>query len=249
MKSDGSLVSSLSSLRRRVAERAREELFTRYAIPHTRSERIAKRFIQRFLTAAPVIVECGAHTGYDTVEMARLWPAGVIHAFEPVPKLYGDLERRAFNLNNIHCYNVAISSRTGTEKMFISGGTSDASSSLLRPADHLVDHPQVTFDEVRDVATTTFQEWADSAGVDRVDLFWLDMQGAEFPSMVASGDLIRGARAVHTEVSTRTTYDGVALYPEVKHWMESQGFMVAAEAVPEEWDMGNVLFVRKDLVR
>jgi FkbM family methyltransferase len=242
-------MTAILNLGQRVVNRAREELFTRYAIPHTRRERIAKRFIAKFLPAAPVIVECGAHLGDDTVEMSSIWPDGVIHAFEPVPELYARLTRRVSEFRNVRCYPIAISDRSGSQKMFISAGGSDASSSLLRPADHLASHPDVTFDEEREVATTTFQAWAASEGVDAVDLFWLDMQGAEFPSMVASRDLVRRARAVHTEVSTRATYEGVAQYAEVKNWMESQGFAIAAEAVPKGWDMGNVLFVRRDLGR
>jgi FkbM family methyltransferase len=231
-------------LGQRVVNRAREELFTRYALPPTRRERIAKRFIARFLPAAPVIVECGAHTGDDTVEMAHLWPAGSIYAFEPVPPLFAQLERRVAGFSNVHCYRHAISSDSGVQRMFISGGSSDASSSLLVPADHLESHPDLTFNHDINVSTTTFGEWARQAAVSVVDLFWLDMQGAEFPSMLASPDLICGARAIHTEVSMRETYKGVAQYAEVKAWMESRGFRVAAEAIPTGWDMGNVLFVR-----
>jgi len=231
-------------LGRRVVDRAREELFVRYALPPTRRERIAKRFIARFLPVAPVIVECGAHTGDDTVEMARLWPAGSIHAFEPVPHLFEELTKRMAAFSNTQCYRLAVSGESGVKRMFISGGSSDASSSLLTPADHLQSHPDVTFNEDIDVPTTTFGEWARQTAVDVVDLFWLDMQGAEFPSMLGSPDLIGGARAIHTEVSTRETYKGVAQYTEVREWMESIGFRVAAEAIPPGWDMGNVLFVR-----
>lgn len=48
------------------------------------------------------------------------------------------------------------------------------------------------------------------------------------------------------EVSTKNTYDGVTLYPETKLWMENNGFYLDKEAIPEGWDMGNVLFVRKN---
>lgn len=238
-------VTSIRNLGSRVIDRAREELFSRYGIPHVSSERIAKRFIARFLPSAPVVLECGAHTGNDTVEMARLWPAGAIHAFEPVPHLFAELERRVAEFSNVHCHRLAVSTQTGIQRMYISGGSSDGSSSLLMPADHLQDHPHVTFEEVRDVATTTFQDWAQLAGVSCIDLFWLDMQGGEFPAMLASQDLISRARAVHIEVSTRRTYEGVALYPDVRAWMESHDFRVAAEGVPDGWDMGNVLFVRE----
>jgi hypothetical protein len=132
--------------------------------------------------------------------------------------------------------------------MYVSGGSSDGSSSLLAPAEHLQDHPTVKFDEMISVPTTTFARWAEDQRVAQVDLFWLDMQGYELPAMEASRDLLRRASAVHTEVSTRSTYVGVRLYPEVRNWMEGEGFDVAVEAIPSGWDMGNVLFVRRELL-
>lgn len=231
---------------RAIVDRGRESLFRRYAIPVISNERISKRFIANYIPASPIIVECGAHSGNDTVEMARRWPSGVVHAFEPVVPLYDELMRRVSGFPNVRCYSSAVSAHSGSQQMFVSGGSSDGSSSLLAPADHLETHPDVTFGDPTCVTTTTFGDWAACAGVDRVDLFWLDMQGAELLAMRASAELIRSARAVHTEVSTRNTYDGVPLYSEVKEWMESQGFVVAAEAIPPRWDMGNVLFVRFD---
>jgi hypothetical protein len=49
---------------------------------------------------------------------------------------------------------------------------------------------------------------------------------------------------IYTEVSLVETYEGVALYPELKAFLIEQGFVVKQEQLP--WpDMGNVLFVRE----
>ena len=53
---------------------------------------IPKRALTRFIPADAVIVEAGAHRGFDTVQFARLWPEGTIHAFEPVPEKYDPFE-------------------------------------------------------------------------------------------------------------------------------------------------------------
>ena len=52
---------------------------------------LPKKYFLKFLPENPVILEAGAHKGKDTVEMAKLWPAGTIHAFEPVPSLFKKL--------------------------------------------------------------------------------------------------------------------------------------------------------------
>ncbi len=51
-------------------------------------------------------------------------------------------------------------------------------------------------------------------------------------------------KVIHTEVSIKETYEGVVQYKEYRNFFESIGFVVAIEAIPEGWDMGNILFVR-----
>jgi precorrin-6B methylase 2 len=59
--------------------------------------------IAAHLPPAPVIVEAGAHVGRDTVRMARVWPEGRIHAFEPLPNVFDTLLRNTKGLSNVHC--------------------------------------------------------------------------------------------------------------------------------------------------
>jgi hypothetical protein len=72
------------------------------------------------------------------------------------------------------------------------------------------------------------------------------MQGYEIEVLQASKKILPTVKAIHMEVSTRRTYEGVPIYSEVKAWMEAHGFTIQVEAIPEGWDMGNVLFVRKN---
>lgn len=48
------------------------------------------------------------------------------------------------------------------------------------------------------------------------------------------------------EVSVREQFADGPLYPEVRTWLESQGFRIEVEAIPSDWDGGNVLFVHED---
>ena len=204
---------------------------------------IPKTFLMGYLHANPVIVEAGAHIGLDTEEMSRLWPKGVIHAFEPVPELYEKLEQRTGHLRNVVRYPLAVADRSGRSKMFVSSGASDGSSSLLTPKEHLDEHPDVRFDQAIEVRTITLDDWARQQGINHVDLLWLDMQGAELAAMMAAPHVLRTVKAIHLEVSLKEVYEGGPLYPEVRRWLEAQGFRVEREALP--WpDMGNVLFTR-----
>jgi FkbM family methyltransferase len=191
----------------------------------------------------PVIVEAGAHVGRDTVRMAHLWPGGRIHAFEPLPKVFDMLRRNTRGLPNVLTYRLALGPASGTAALYVSGGSSDGSSSLLPPKKHLDYHPEVSFEERLDVETITLDDWAARESIPRVDLLWLDLQGIE-PLVLRSGErTLAGASAVHTEVNLVENYEGAILYGELRSWLAERGFEVAAEDLRWE-DGGDVLFLR-----
>lgn len=208
-----------------------------------RKGEIPKSFIRKFLPDAPVIIEAGAHVGIDTLEMSRVWPKGSIHAFEPVPDIFAKLAENTKGLRNVKLYPCALGAATGTARIFVSGGTSDGSSSLLEPKEHLTEHPEVHFNSRIEIPVMTLDDWSEKYGVRNAHLLWLDMQGNELAAMKAGERILGTVMAIHIEVSLKEVYRGVPLYPEVRQWLEARGFKVVREELP--WpDMGNVLFVR-----
>lgn len=207
---------------------------------------VTERMLRRVRAAvgeAPVIVEAGAHDGADTVRLHAAFAHPVIHAFEPVPSLFERLARRTGALPEIHCHNMALAGSAGPKSLYVSGGASDGSSSLLRPQRHLDVHPGVTFNATINVKTTTLDDWSAANNVPRVDFLWLDLQGAEYDVLSASPKCLDTARAIYTEVSLLPMYEGTPLYGEFRQWLESKGFRVVIEDL--RWqDMGNVLLVR-----
>jgi FkbM family methyltransferase len=193
-----------------------------------------------------VIIEAGAHIGVDTEELAEYFPNGKIYAFEPVPSVFSQLLERTKPYKNVSCIPLALSNQTGTAIMHVSGGMSDGSSSLLPPKDHLIDHPDVTFDTKIHVECTTLDEWAVLNHIRKIDLLWLDMQGHELNALKAGLVTLKNVQAIYTEVNLKEVYDGAPLYGEVRAWLEGFGFQAAVEELPWE-DSGNVLFVRKAL--
>lgn len=190
------------------------------------------------------MIDAGAHIGADSVEFARLFPDVTVHAFEPIPDLYAKLVRNTHRWPQIRCCPLALSDRNGPRTMYVSGGASDASSSLLAPKSHVEDHPDTTFEKMCIVQCETLDSWARS-NVVQIGFLWLDMQGFELEMLRAGEAMLQHVRAIHTEVSTRETYSGGVLYHELRSWLKVRGFAVDIEAIPAGSDMGNVLFVRK----
>jgi FkbM family methyltransferase len=191
----------------------------------------------------PTIVEAGAHRGLDTVCLSRLFKDGTVHAFEPVPELFAKLRKRTAGLANVRTYNCALGARSGEATLHLSAGSSDGSSSLLRPSGHLEFHPRVTFAASLQVPCVSLDDWARENGIAKVDLVWLDLQGLEFDVLSASSLVLPTVKVIYTEVSLKEMYAGAPLYAEYRSWLEARGFAIVDEDL--RWaDMGNVLLAR-----
>lgn len=213
-------------------------------IKKNKKEAIPKRFIATYLPANPTIVEAGAHIGVDTLQMSKRWPQGTIHAFEPIPELFSQLQRNTAKRENVCCYPLALGKQTGAAKLFVSSGRSDASNSLFPPKAHLTYHPDIHFETEIQVPTITLDHWAAEQGIKKIDFLWLDLQGYELAALKAAPTVLGTVQAIYTEVNLDETYAGVALYPELRQWLEVRGFKVIREDIPWQ-DGGNVLFAKE----
>lgn len=205
---------------------------------------VSKRRLRRHLAQDAVIVQAGAHNGMETLELARMFPGGQIHAFEPVPRLYEELQRSTIGCPNVTTYRMALGDTEEVRSMWIAGGAQDASSSMLPPKDHLDVFPEITFENVIPVDVTTLAAWARREGIDRIDGLWLDMQGYELAALKAAGDLVATTRALVLEVSAAELYEEAPLWPEVRAWLEGAGFSIEAEKWDATGTWGDALAVR-----
>ena len=199
--------------------------------------------LNKYLNSNPIIIEAGAHIGVDSISMSKHWPKATIHSFEPVSDVYRQLVANTKDRLNIHPHNIALGGSVNKVKMFISGGESDGSSSLLEPKEHLIDHPNVVFNTTEMVECTTIDQWSKDNNISNIDMMWLDMQGGELNALRKGQHALKYVRVIYSEVSLKEVYSGGCSYNDLKNWLCSKGFKVSMEFLP--WnDMGNVLFTR-----
>jgi len=208
---------------------------------------ISKKKLKKYLPSNPVIIDCGAHVGADSIEFARILPNSKIYCFEPIPSIFYNLKKATRKYSNISCFQLALGSENCEVDFYVSSGNSDASSSLLPPSGHLSSHPDVFFNEKIKVNSQTLDSWADQNNISKIDFLWLDMQGFELNMLKASVKMLNQVSIIHTEVSLSDTYEGAPLYAELREWLLQNGFIVRIEAIPKGSDMGNVFFLNKRL--
>ena len=205
-------------------------------------QKICKQYIASLLPANPIVLEAGARFGKDTRRMSLLWPQGHIHTFEPVPSLFNQLSDTAQKLQNVTCYNTALSDCVGTLPLHVSGGQSDACSSLLTPLTCLEERPLITFERTIMVPVTTIDAWAKKQGVTHIDFMWLDLQGAELLALEGAENILKTVKVILIEINLTERYKDAPLVNDIKTWLTLRGFKLDQEALHHEtW--GDALFI------
>jgi hypothetical protein len=189
------------------------------------------------------IIEAGCADGSDTLWFSDHFASGMIYGFEPDPSLYEEAIRKVGTRRNVEISKQALSDKTGEATFYISknDGKDWGSSSILKPKDHLWFHPTITFDTQIKVDTINLDEWSSTKNIDRVDLMWLDMQGAEPIVLAGAPKTLAKTRYIYTEVSVIETYENVIQLEDFKKQMDASGFEFAG--IVDMWkDMGNAMF-------
>ena len=202
-----------------------------------------KLIASAYLPSDPIVLEAGAHIGYDTVGICKVWKNCTVHAFEPVATIREELLKQTRFLKNVHVYPFALSEKTGEETIYLSSGGQNASSSLLKPKEHIRLYPDVRFESNQQVRTWNLDEWAIEYQVEKIDFMWLDMQGKELAVLRASPRIFATVSVVYIEVHRLETYEQVPKYQEVKDFMHANGFKLLLEDMAYE-EGGNAMFVR-----
>lgn len=225
-------------------------------------------YVKQFLPENPVILECGAFDGNDTIRLSANWPKGMVYSFEAIPSLFQITIDRTKHIPNVKVFQLALSDKVGKQKFYLSNfknsGLPSGSSSILPAKDHIEHGPALTFNEEILVDGVTLDYWAKKEKISHIDFMWLDMQGFEL-NMIKASKLAKKAEVIYTEVEFIEAYEGQYLYTDVKKWMEEHGYKMVAidfnekaalkgkkgldSHNPKKNFFGNAVFTSKRLLR
>lgn len=173
------------------------------------------------LRPGSVAVDVGANVGVWSLLAVERRPGVRVHAFEPVSAVAAQLRRHiALNgLDTIVANVVAVAAEDGTARFFVNHTTNTGASSLF--------HRPIPSVEIS-VPVVTLDSYLAQAGVDRVDVLKVDVEGAEIYVFKGARRLLSSedAPAVFFEIDARLCAAAGTTTTEVKQLLIDYGYGV-----------------------
>ncbi len=151
------------------------------------------RAFSRLVEPGDVCVDAGANSGWYTLLFSELTgPDGEVHAFEPDPRAFAQLRDNVAlsrSRSVVRLNNVALGRSSGTLPLYTAYNTQLSSLHPISP-DFLPrqGEPSASGGQCQ-VPVTTLDAYAGMAGLERVDVIKLDVEGSEF-------DVLRGGERI-----------------------------------------------------
>jgi FkbM family methyltransferase len=206
-----------------------------------------------------VIFEVGACEGEDTIKLSRQYTNSIIYAFEPLPKNVKRMRSnyKKYGAHGIRVNQLAMSDKNGSAVFYVSSGQPDniarqknwdfgnKSSSLLPPKEHKKILDWVKFNEKIKVKTSQLDTFCQNNGIDKIDLLYLDVQGAELKVLKGAGEFLNKIGMIWLEVEAIELYKGQPLKDDVESFMYKNNFIKIIDTVDKV--SGDQLYVNKSL--
>lgn len=175
------------------------------------------------------IIEAGCYDGADTKDLSKYFPESKIYAFEPIPKLYSNSVENTKNCPNVKIFEFALGERKEKQEMYLSMIDDGiwGSSSLYKPKEHLIQHPNVTFPEKVLVDVINLNDWCDENNIEKIDFMWLDLQGYEYKVLnTLSQKRLDELSYILVEVCFIELYENAEKFNIINEFLNKNGFVV-----------------------
>jgi FkbM family methyltransferase len=188
---------------------------------HGEYERFLTEVASTLIIPGDVCLDVGANFGWYTTLMAlKCGEDGEVHAFEPMPGAFGDLERNirlAGSPPNVFHNNVALGDKAGTVPVYLYDDLPTGHASMARNADMpatITDCPMITLDS-----------YLAERSVKQVDFVKVDVEGAELMFLNGAGKLFSqdSPPVIMMEMALATTRNFGYLPDEFIRFIGSRG--------------------------
>lgn len=178
------------------------------------------------------VYDIGAAKGIVSSCLAKLPNVSQIHAFEPIPKIYAQLEANMQLVPKVNCHNVALGNTSGLSTMYISNKTD--SSSLLPMAELHKTQMPINLDITHQiqVPVVRLDDYVKQQKLSKPYLIKIDVQGYEKNIIEGGINTISQAKHCILEMSFHSLYEGSPLFDDIYRLMRSLNFNLIGLSSP-----------------
>ncbi|MEC8044654.1 MAG: FkbM family methyltransferase [Verrucomicrobiota bacterium] len=125
-----------------------------------------------------IIFDVGAHKGQTSSHFCKLFNQSFIHAFEPSPSLFVEIEKNLLKRKNIRCHNFALGE--GNEKAFLTRPDSDLCGQVVKYQEK----------NSTSISVRSLDSFCQKEKIEVIDLIKIDVEGNELSVLKGSSEMI-----------------------------------------------------------
>ncbi len=182
--------------------------------------------IQKYKKEITGIIQVGAHFAEEHDSYKKMGVDRFIY-IEPCQNAFDVLMNRFKGDPEVYIFQFAAGSEFRMGEMFTETMNQGQSNSLLKPAEHLLQHPDITFDFREQVVINPLISIMGVA--EGCNVLVMDTQGYELEVLKGAGMLLDDIEVVYTEVNRGQVYEGCAQVQEIDEFLWQHGFVSVAE--------------------
>lgn len=176
-----------------------------------------------FVPENGIVVQAGASDDKAVFPQANQFSKGKVYVFEPNPQHFKKIRDHRFYFSNVVAMQTALSDTSGRQSFYLSGNEANKRlGSLLKASPdwkwYYRDHTDIS------VETVNLEEWAKDNDIEAVDFLILNCGGSELSILQSIPNLITSISAILVETHSQEFRKGLGLYPDVKQFLEKNGF-------------------------
>lgn len=196
------------------------------------------KLARKFAVAIKGVIAVGAHYGQEFADFINAGAKSVVFV-EPASAAFKVLSDKFSGNPQVTLVNAACGDKAGQAELNLSEGNSGQSSSLLQPALHLTEHPEIKFSKTELVTVITLDSLPLTPG--QHNMLYIDAQGFELKILKGGKKMLQGIDLVYTEINTDEVYKGCAKVEQIDKFLSD---FERVETVMQSKTWGDALYVR-----
>lgn len=179
-----------------------------------------------------VIFDIGACHALESVEFAKRYEGAKIFTFEANPNTYEVCLENTKAYPSITVINKAVNDFDGTckfypidkDKTITTWEDGNQGASSLYKANGAYDSIEKYVQYEIEISCTRLDTFCEQNNIDRIDVVWMDLQGAELKALKSMGSILDTVQIIHTELEMNPMYENQCLFDDVNEYLQQKGF-------------------------